>query len=183
MKIAFPKNKKSITLIGMAGVGKSFIGRRLAKLLDFEFIDTDDVLEEKTGHSLQELLDQKGEVNFIKLESQTITNLGNIQNKIISPGGSVIYSAKAMDFLKNNSNIVYLADSYGRIINRVKNLNNRGIVGLKNKSFEQLYAERKKLYKKSADLTINLSYLQTDDKELKAKEVTEKIIAAIEKLS
>ncbi len=179
----FPPNKKSITLIGMAGVGKSFIGRRLAKILDFQFIDTDDLIEQITGSPLQNLLDKKGDLGFIQLESDTITGLKNIQNKILSPGGSVVYSSKTMDYLKAHSIIVYLADSYEHIIKRVKNLDSRGIVGLKNKSFEQLYKEREKLYKKFADLTIDLSNLQTEDKELKAKEVTEKIISGINKLT
>ena len=56
-------------------------------------------------------------------------------------------------------------------------------MGLKNKGFEQLYKEREELYKKFADITIDMSHMQTDDKELKAKEVTEQIIAGINRLN
>lgn len=183
MQINFPENKKAITLIGMAGAGKSFIGRNLARLLEFEFIDTDDLIEKRAGEGLQEILDREGDENFLKIETDTIINLGNIQNKIISPGGSVIYSPAAMEYFKANSIVIYLADSYGRILNRIKNLDSRGIVGLKNKNFEQLYKEREALYKKFADLTIDMSHMQTDDKQAKAQEVTEKIIQGINQLN
>ena len=183
MLIQFPQNKNAITLIGMAGVGKSLIGRNLAKQISFGFIDTDDLIEQKTGKGLQEILDREGEKDFLKIETDTIINLGDIQNKIISPGGSVIYSSAAMEYLKTNSIVIYLADSYSRILNRIKNLNSRGIVGLKNKNFKQLYQEREKLYKKFADITIDLSNIQSDDKELKAKQVTAIIIKKINTLN
>ncbi len=179
----FPQNKKSITLIGMAGAGKSFIGRNLAKLLEFDFIDTDEVIEKDTNQKLQKLLDNLGEEKFIELEKNIIIGLGNIQNKIISPGGSVVYSPATMQYLKANSIVIYLADSYNRILNRIKNLESRGIVGLKNKNFEQLYKERQILYKKYADITIDMSKMQTNDKNAKAKQVIKKIIGEINKLN
>ena len=55
---------KSITLIGMAGAGKSTIGKKLAKLLEFNFLDGDPMSEEKINHSLQSFLDQHGGQDF-----------------------------------------------------------------------------------------------------------------------
>lgn len=177
----FPPNKYSITLIGMAGAGKSFIGKNLAKLIDFEFIDGDHLIIEKYG-SLQELLDSKGEQEFGKIETEMILNLGDMTNIIFSPGGSVAYWPEAMEFLQKNSVIIYLYDSFEHIFSRVKNLETRGIVGLKNKTFGELYEERDLLYKKYADITIDMSPMQTDDKAAKAKEVTDKISEVIDKL-
>jgi shikimate kinase len=116
------------------------------------------------------------------LENKTILGLEYIQFKVISPGGSVIYSPQTMNFLKDNSIVVYLSDSYSRILNRIRNLNSRGIVGLKNKSFEQLYNEREQLYKKYADFTIDMSVMSTVDKWKKYQEVKAKIFEDIEKL-
>ncbi|MFC1598608.1 shikimate kinase [Patescibacteria group bacterium] len=178
----FPANKKAITLIGMSGAGKSFIGRNLAEQLNFQFIDPDKVLEEKAGQIVQDIIDEQGEKKFLEIENKTIIGLGNIQNKIISPGGSVIYSLPAMEYLSANSIIIYLSDSCDKIFNRIKNLESRGIVGLKNKKFGQLCKERGKLYKKFANITIDMSKMQTDDKDLKTKEVIEKIITGINKL-
>jgi len=163
----------------MAGAGKSFIGRNLAKKLDFLFIDTDDLIEEQQGVTLQTLLDKHGDNKFVEIETKAITDLNDIQNMIISPGGSVCYSSQAMDFLKNNSVVIYLADSYDHIFGRVKNLETRGIVGLKEKSFEQLFTEREKLYKKYADIIINMSEMQTADKFQKAEQVIEQIKTAL----
>jgi len=176
MTIQFPKNKKSITLIGMAGAGKTFIGRNLAAELGFEFINTDDIMIEKIM-PLQDIVDKYGDQGFIEIEEKTILGLGDIQNKIISPGGSIVYSPKIMDFLTANSLIIYLHDTYEHIFGRVKNLETRGIVGLKDKDFKTLFAEREHLYKKYADITVDMSPMQTEDKEKKAAEV----IAEIEK--
>ena len=175
----FPSNKNSITLIGMAGAGKSFMGRHLAKELGWQFIDTDDLIEQNAQKGLQEILDALGDEEFIKLEAKTILGLKDIRFKIISPGGSICYSDQAMKFLKENSLVIYLADSYSRIINRIRNLNSRGIVGLKNKSFEQLYKERAALYQKYADFTIDMSAMPTADKWKKFQEVKSRILEAV----
>ncbi|RLG14690.1 MAG: hypothetical protein DRN66_01430, partial [Candidatus Nanohalarchaeota archaeon] len=95
--IKFVKNM-NITLIGMAGVGKSFIGKHLAERLNCTFVDIDEVIEKKTSLTLQQIIDTHGEEEFLKIEERAILRLNGFNNSIISPGGSIIYSKKAMDF-------------------------------------------------------------------------------------
>lgn len=146
----------NITLIGMAGAGKSTVGKKLAKKLKYKFIDVDKIIEKKNKAKLQKLIDKFGDKKFIKIEENAVLSLKKPKNSIISPGGSAIYSKKAMKFLKKNSKIIYLNASFESINKRLKNKSARGIVGLKNKSLKALYKERLPLYKKYADLTVKI---------------------------
>jgi shikimate kinase len=147
----------NITLIGMAGVGKSSIGKKLAKKLDFDFLDPDELIKQKTLLSLQHIIDQKGEKYFLELEQQVITGLESIENTVICPGGSVVYSEKAMGFLQQHSTIVFLKAEIGQIKQHLTDLNRRGIVGLEGQSLDDLYQKRIPLYEKYAQITVCLS--------------------------
>lgn len=146
----------NITLIGMSGVGKSSIGQLLAQKLHYCFIDIDSVMEKDSGMKLQELIDYLGDAKFIKAEERAILSLGVICDTVISPGGSAIYSESAMEFLKGTSTVVFLNASLDEIKKRTLNFSGRGIVGLKKKGLERLFEERQPLYRKYADVTIDI---------------------------
>jgi len=144
----------NIVLIGMAGAGKSHVGEKLARALGFTFVDTDKRLEEKHGEPLQAILDRLGDEAFIKEEEAEILALADAERTVIAPGGSVIYSAEAMRLLKRIAKVVYLRATADAIEARIDPAS-RGIVGLKGKTFRQLYAEREDAYAAVADLTID----------------------------
>ena len=144
----------NITLIGMAGAGKSTVGKRIAKKLGYDFIDIDYVIEAKTGMKLQQIIDKMGDEKFIEIEEKAVLDLEGLKNYVFSPGGSIIYSQAAMDFLKRNSTIIFLDVPFKVIDARLRNRANRGIIGLKNKPLETLFNERLILYKKYADITV-----------------------------
>ncbi len=145
----------NITLIGMSGVGKSLFGEKLAAKLGYRFVDVDLVIEKKQGMKLQKVLDRLGDSKFIEMEGKTILSLKG-EGMVFAPGGSVVYSKGAMEYLKKISKIIYLKDKPEIIKERTKNLDCRGIVGLKNKTFEALFAEREKLYEKYADFVVRI---------------------------
>ncbi|WP_406656607.1 shikimate kinase [Methanolobus sp. ZRKC2] len=145
-----------ITLIGMPGAGKSSVGNALASHLGYCFIDTDALIQEYSGSALQELIDEKGDTALIDVEEECILLLELQDNCIISTGGSVIYSEKAMHFLQNQSIIVFLDVPFGIIKNRLSNLDKRGVVGLKDKGLYQLYKERSGLYAEFAEIRIKV---------------------------
>jgi shikimate kinase len=163
----------NITLIGMAGAGKSVIGRELAKALHYRFIDTDEVIEKELNLRLQEILDQFGEERFLRIEEETVLSLGPLDQCVISPGGSVIYSTEAMKFLKENSVVVFLDVPLESIGKRIPNQSARGIVGLKKKELKVLFHERIPLYKKYADITIEIP--ERTERETVLKEIIEKV--------
>ena len=97
---------KSITLIGMAGAWKSTIGKQLAKLLDFNFLDGDLIIEERINQSLQNFLDQHGGKEFTKIEEEVLLSI-NFDKTILATGGSAVLSDSAMQFLRKESEIIY----------------------------------------------------------------------------
>lgn len=146
----------NITLIGMAGAGKSTIGKALAKRLDYTFIDVDRLITEKTGMPLQDLIDKQGDSALIRFEEEAILSLEQLDNCIVSPGGSVIYSREAMRHLKEISKIVFLDAPFRSIVKRIPNARKRGIVGLRDRSLKELFEERLVLYNKYADFSIKI---------------------------
>ena len=91
----------------------------------------------------------------MKLEERTVLELGKPDTLVISVGGSVVYSAKAMNFLKTISKLVFLDASLADIKSHIPDFSKRGIVGLEN-GLEKLFNKRLKLYKKYADVTIKM---------------------------
>jgi shikimate kinase len=144
----------NITLIGMAGSGKSYVGEKLAAALGYSFVDTDKTLESRLGAPLQEILDSVGEELFLKAEADEIVMLGDIADTVLAPGGSVVYSLRAVEFLTSHSRIVHIKALPDLIESRI-DVTTRGIVGLSGKSFGDLEAERRALYEKVAEFTID----------------------------
>ena len=147
-------NSESIVLIGMAGAGKSTMGRSLAETLGFEFTDLDDDIEEKAGKTVQEIIDDEGELALLQLEKQMMYAI-NLTRRVVAPGGSIIYNPDLMEHLKQHSTLVYLYDSFENIERRLTDAAIRGIVGLKDKSLRQIYDERSPLYSRYADITVD----------------------------
>ena len=147
-------NSKSIVLIGMAGVGKSTIGKSLSEALGFTFIDLDEYILEKDGKKVQEIIDDENEQALLQLEKKRMYEI-DLPRKVVAPGGSIIYSSDLMEYLKQHSTLVYLDDSFENVERKLTNASARGIVGLKNKSLRQIYVERSHLYPKYADITVN----------------------------
>ena len=145
--------KTSISLIGMAGAGKSSIGEELARSLNLEFVDSDLVIEQKYGKSLQDILSQNGHERFKEIEEESLLSI-NFKGIVLATGGSAVFSKKAMQFIKENSIVIYLDATYQDITERVSNFSERGLIKRPDQTVEEAYKERKELYKQFADHTI-----------------------------
>lgn len=144
---------KNIVLIGMPGAGKSTVGVVLAKSLGMQFIDTDILIQERTGRMLQAILDEDGPDAFSRIEEETILSL-HPGHAVIATGGSVVCSEDAMAHLKAGGVVVYLEISYGEMERRLKNITTRGIVLLPGQSLREMYDSRVRLYERYADFTV-----------------------------
>lgn len=150
----------------MPGAGKSSLGRKLAQYLQFDFLDSDIIIEKNTGTKLQEIIDERGEKKFLELEQKAILGLGKLDNCVICPGGSVVYCEEAMEFLKKISKVIYLDVEFDYLKRNIPNLSKRGVIGLKGKTLEEIYNERIPLYNKYADIILKLPSEGNIDRQL-----------------
>ena len=152
--------KNNIVLIGMPGAGKSTLGIVLAKIVGYDFIDADLVIQNQCDKTLQKLLDACGPEGFIAVENQVLSDL-KAERSVIATGGSAVYSDEAMKHLSEIVHVVYLQFSYDELKSRLSDLQERGVV-LKNgvgMSLHELFDERKPLYEKYAEVTVNVDDL------------------------
>lgn len=147
----------NITLIGMSGAGKSFIGTRLAQALGLEYVDIDRKLEEAEGKPLGELVRAWGDEEFVRKEAEMAKALSTSKdNLLISTGGSIVYDEAAMRHLKEISKVVYLRVPFAVIEGRVAGIpeRERRIIGIGTKTLRQLFDERVPLYEHYADIIV-----------------------------
>ena len=139
------KESQNLILIGMAGCGKTTIGKQVAQLLGKEFIDTDAIIEQKAGKSIAEIFALEGEEHFRKLESEVLKEVGKLSNKVISTGGGVVTKSENYFSLKQNGVILWIK----REVNLLAS-DNRPLSKDK-ETIKKLYQQRKEMYSYFAD--------------------------------
>ena len=142
--------KNSISLIGMAGAGKSSIGKKLANYLMFDLIDSDYLIEKNQNKSLQEVLVENGIQRFKEIEEAAILSV-EFNQTVLATGGSAIFSKKAMNYIAGNSLVIYLEVSFEDIIDRIPDFSNRGFIKEADQTIKQAFNERENIYRKFAD--------------------------------
>ena len=144
----------NIVLIGMPGVGKSTIGVILAKVMGYEFIDSDLLIQAQEKCLLKDIIEEKGLEGFIKIENQVNSEI-ETSKTVIATGGSVIYGKEAMEHLDKIGTIVYISLSLDKLQNRLGHMKQRGVVLKDGQTLKSLYEERCPLYEEYADIIIN----------------------------
>ena len=145
---------ENISLIGMAGCGKSTLGKALSKELNVDFLDTDSLIEEKHQLTLEQIKTKYG-YQFLRSEEEEVIMNITSTNKIISTGGSAVYSDKSMLHLSKFSKIIYLDTPFDIIKNRIDNGEDRGLAVVPGTSIEDAYKERIVLYEKWGELKLD----------------------------
>lgn len=154
--------KNNIILIGMPGAGKSTVGVLLAKAAGMAFIDTDLLIQQAESRLLQEIINDSGISAFLAIESRILAAL-DVNHCVIATGGSAVYSAEAMEYLKSSGPVIYLQLSLEAIESRIRNIATRGIVLAEGQSLANLYRERVPLYENYADLVIDCSEKEIEE--------------------
>ena len=153
-------NKTNIVLIGMPSCGKSVTGVVLAKILNKKFVDGDLLIQERAGKGLQAIINEDGIEAFKKLEEEVLGSI-DVTNAVIATGGSAVYYDSAMQHLKKDGIIVYIDVPIEDIKKRLRNIKTRGVAMGKGQTLDDLYALRKPLYEKYAELTVKSSNKQS----------------------
>lgn len=151
---------KNISLIGMPGSGKSTVGVLLAKVLGYDFVDTDLIVQKREGKLLQELVDDLGVEAFLDVEEAAILSL-DVERSVLSPGGSVVCRPAMVEKLKSLGPLVYLEVPLVELEERITDLSTRGIAMEVGETLSDVMRKRAPLYEQYADIRVPVKSGQT----------------------
>lgn len=160
----------NLFLIGPMGVGKTTIGKRLAKVLGLDFIDSDHEVEERTGVQIPVIFDIEGETGFRKRETEVLSDLTSLTGIVLATGGGVVLDQENRENLKQNGFVIYLTADVDHILNRISRDTKRPLLQNDDPrgTLISIMEEREPLYNEVADLKI-------DTTRINIKEIIDKI--------
>lgn len=141
------RDRGNIVLCGMPSSGKTTLGKLIAKDLGRDFVDTDLLIEEKTGKFPKQIILESGEKAFREIESEVIKDISIVSGKVIALGGGAVINPNNVKNLKTNGVIVYIKRD-------LKDLSTKDRPLSKEKGIEQLYNERKAIYESVGDIQV-----------------------------
>jgi len=155
---------KNLTLTGMMGVGKSTIGKIVAKKLNYEFVDVDKIIENKEGSSINYIFKNKSEDYFRQIEKEITMAELNKYNSVISLGGGAFLNNSIRKNAKKLSTSFWLDVPINELIKRLKKNNKRPLLFKKNtkEEIKKIYFDRKKIYSE-ADYRIKCDFLRSEE--------------------
>lgn len=172
-----PSTQKNIILGGLRGTGKSAIGKKLAKKLNYKFVDTDELIEKEQKMKIAKIVKEKGWQYFRKQEAIMAKKLGTAKKTIIATGGGMFLNLQNIKNLKKNGYIILLNATPGILAKRIKGDSNRPKLTKQKsltKEMSQLWEDRRKNFFLAADLVTDVS-AQTNslkkDSNLKANQI------------
>ena len=156
-------SKNSIALIGFMATGKTTIGKALVIYLgeEYKFIETDQLIIQKTGKSISSIFTEEGEEKFREYESDVCEKVSKLNKVVISCGGGIVLNKKNVESLKKNCHIILLRASpkeiYERIIKNGKT--SRPVINIKDskREIKEILKFRKRYYKEAAEIIIDTS--------------------------
>ena len=140
----------------MPGAGKSTLGVLLARAMNSRFLDTDLLIQEREGKLLCEIIAEKGLDGFLEVEGEVNAGI-ETERTVIAPGGSAIYSEKAMRHFVEIGTIVYLHVPVTELSKRLGDLKRRGVVLKEGQTLNDLYEERRVYYERYAKVTVDVT--------------------------
>ncbi|NLY78202.1 MAG: shikimate kinase [Tissierellia bacterium] len=172
----------NIVLIGMSGVGKTTVGKYIASQLSMSFVDTDEIIINRSGTTISNIFNKFGEEYFRDLEKQVVEEVSKYNDTVISTGGGVILNRINIDNLKQNGLVFLLEASidtlYSNLKDNLESKDHRPLLdgsGLRAR-IEKMYNDRKELYISSADYIIHI-----DEKAV--EEIGDEIISIFNRLN
>ncbi|MCI9493925.1 MAG: shikimate kinase [Lachnospiraceae bacterium] len=145
---------ENIVLIGMPAAGKSTAGVVLAKVLGYQFLDADLLIQEKEGRLLAEIIREEGTEKFLEIENRVNAGI-KADKSVIATGGSVVYGKEAMGHLQEIGTVVYLKLPFQVLERRLHNIKGRGVALPKGQTLRELFEERAALYEAYADIIVD----------------------------
>jgi shikimate kinase len=151
----------TVSLIGMPGAGKSTVGVLLAKRLGLNFVDTDLLIQVRHRETLQDIMDRMGYLHLRQLEEEVLLDTP-LADRLVSTGGSAVYSAAAMARLGAAGPLVHIDVPLAVLRERIEDEDGRGIARPPGQDLEAVFAERDPLYRKYANFTVSAETLSAE---------------------
>ena len=148
-----------VFMVGPMGSGKSTVGRHLAQLLGYDFIDSDAEIEARAGADIPWIFDVEGEEGFRRRETAVLLDLSTLQHVVIATGGGAILTEHNRQVMADSGVVVFLNVSVAQQLKRIGSGESRPLLqkGDREVTLKQLMAEREPLYSSMADVTISAS--------------------------
>jgi len=148
--------KHSVFLVGPMGSGKSAVGRHLARLLRYAFLDSDADIEAKTGVDIAFIFEKEGEAGFRVREKESIDRLTRLERIVLATGGGAVIDPDNRRALAERGTVVYLKTSVGQQLERTRHGRHRPLLNNTNpeEKLAELMQRRAALYAEVADLTV-----------------------------
>src|SRR5215470_15944739 len=151
-------------------VGKSAVGRTLARRLRRRFVDLDRAIEKATGLPVRQIFDQKGEPGFRRLEKETLVRVLSEEGQVIATGGGVVMDEENLELLRRKTLLICLTASTDALLKRAGNGAKRPLLKGTNRRerIQELLQQREKKY--------SLAHSSVDTTDLTIDQVVDKII-------
>ncbi|MFZ5639864.1 MAG: shikimate kinase [Bacillota bacterium] len=148
----------NLVLTGFMGTGKTTVGKKVARELGMEFVDTDKEIEQVTGLAVSEIFYRYGEIRFRSEEQAAVRRLAQGDNRVIATGGGVVLNQENMTHLRANGVVVCLAASPEVIYERVRRKKTRPLLATEDPkaTIRELLQEREQFYR-VADVIVDTS--------------------------
>lgn len=144
----------NIVLCGFMGAGKTVVGKELAKVMGRRFVDTDELIEQKTGMSIPAIFAARGEDYFRELEFEACKEVAEMKNVVVSTGGGAMTIERNVKAVKEGSKVIFLDAAFDVICDRVGNGASRPL--FKNReNAKKLFNERREKYLAAADYIVD----------------------------
>ena len=165
---------RNIFLVGPMGSGKSAVGRRLARDLNLEFIDSDDEIERRTGVDIAYIFEKEGEAGFRLREAEVIADLTSRDGLVLATGGGAVLDPVNRERLRSRGRVVYLRTTVEQQLARTRHSEDRPLLnnGDPRGTLARLLAIRAPLYESVAWITVD-----TDGR--KVRTVVDQIVHAL----
>jgi len=157
---------KHLVLVGMMGAGKSSVGRMLAHELDRPLLDSDELIEERTGRTVREIWASDGEAAFRVLETETLVDaLASDEPSIVAAaGGVVLAEANRAALASSDAHVVWLLADVDLLVDRVKNGMHRPLLDADPEgTLRKMHADREALYREVADAIVSVDHRSIRD--------------------
>ena len=150
-----------IILIGFMGVGKTTIGKIIAKKLKLNFVDMDNYIEKTEDKSISKIFEEYGEQHFRELESESLKDLIKSDNIVISTGGGIVTTKENSEILKKEKIVIFLDGNTQTILNHLsKEIDKRPLLSNSNNveyTISNLLNERYEKYNSICDIKIDIN--------------------------